>query len=60
MAHGVHSGDGSDQGGLSVGDVADCSDVDGGLSGDDFGGQGRQGFDVKSGQVLDCEMRLGE
>ena len=43
----VHAGKGLDDRRLAVSDVADGSDVDGGLTADDFRRQGRQLCDVK-------------
>ena len=47
-----------DDGGLSVGYVADGSDVDGGLARDDLGAQRRQLGHVERGQVLPRQVRL--
>lgn len=45
--NGLHAGDGLDDGGLSVGDVADGTNVYGRLPGDNLWGQGREGVDVE-------------
>ena len=51
-ADGVDAGEGLDQGGLSVGHMADGADVNGGLAGDDLGGERGQLLDVQGVQVL--------
>ena len=51
---GLDAGDGLDDGGFSVCDMADGADVDSCLSGDDLGGQRRQGADV---EVLGLGLR---
>jgi hypothetical protein len=47
----LDTGDGLDNGTLSVGDVTDGSNVDGGLAGDNFGGQRAEGGEVDGGWV---------
>jgi hypothetical protein len=47
----LDTGDGLDDGTLSVGDVTDGSNVDGGLAGDNFGGQRAEGGEVDGGWV---------
>ena len=48
---GLDLGDGLDHGGFPVSDVTDGTDVDGGLAGDNFGGQRGQRREVQGGRV---------
>mmetsp|Transcript_22956 Transcript_22956/g.45883 ORF Transcript_22956/g.45883 Transcript_22956/m.45883 type:complete len:244 (+) Transcript_22956:1007-1738(+) len=51
-ADGLDAGDGFHDGGFSVGDVADGSDVDGGLARDHFGSEGRQFGGIDGAGIL--------
>ena len=54
----IDSGDSADKGRFAVGHVADGADVDGGLAGDNLGGEGGEGRDIHL-DVLHREMGLG-